>query len=79
MIPDRLLESSRIRLANEIKAERVATREWLVTRGDHNVADDLAILDAYAAGFDEQGRNSVPPGPRFRAITMLSQMRRQRH
>jgi hypothetical protein len=38
------LEAGRIRAANETKAECVATREWLVTRGDHNVADDLAIL-----------------------------------
>jgi len=65
--------------ANEVKAECAATREWLVTRGGHNVADDLAVLDAYTAGFDEQGHNSAPPGARLRAIKMLSQMRRKRH
>jgi len=39
----------------EIKAECVVARELLVARGDPDLIDDVATLDAYAAGFNEKG------------------------
>jgi hypothetical protein len=53
------LETARIRPVAEIKAECVVAREWLIARGDPDFVDDLATLEAYAAGFDEKGITSA--------------------
>jgi len=71
------LETSRIRAVAEIKAECVVARERLIARGDPDLVDDLATLDAYAAGFDEKGITSATPAVRRRASSILAQMRRQ--
>jgi hypothetical protein len=71
------LEAVRIRAAAEIKAECVAAREWLIARGDPGLVDDLATLDAYAAGFDEKGITSATSAVRRRASGILAQLRHQ--
>jgi hypothetical protein len=71
------LESARIRAVTEIKVECVVAREWLIARGDPDLVDDLATLDAYAAGFDEKGITSATSTIRLRASCILGQMRRQ--
>jgi len=71
------LETARIRAVSEIKAECVVTRERLIARGDPDLVDDLATLDAYAAGFDEKGITSATSAIRFRASSILAQMRRE--
>lgn len=71
------LETARIRAVAEIKAECVVAREWLIARGDPDLVDDLATLDAYAAGFDEKGITSATSAIRLRASGILAQMRRQ--
>ena len=60
-----------------VKVECVVAREWLIARGDPDLVDDLATLDAYAAGFDEKGITSAPDAIRRRAASILAQMRRQ--
>jgi hypothetical protein len=70
------LETARIRAVAEIKAECVVARERLIARGDPDLMDDLATLDAYVAGFNEKGVTSAPDSIRFRASSILSQMRR---
>jgi hypothetical protein len=67
------LETARIRAVTEIKAECVVVREMLVARGDPDLADDLATLDTYAAGFDEKGVTSAPSAIRRRAASILVQ------
>ena len=62
------------------KAECVIKRVLsgqLVERGAPDLVDDLATLDAYVAGFDEKGITSATPAIRFRASSILGQMRRQ--
>jgi hypothetical protein len=71
------IEIARIRGVAEIKAECVVAREWLIACSDPNLIDDLATLDAYAAGFDENGITSAPSAIRLRASSILAQMRRQ--
>jgi hypothetical protein len=71
------LETARIRAIAEVKVECVVAREWLIARGDPDLVDDLATLDAYAAGFDEKGITSAPDAIRRRAASILAQMRRQ--
>jgi hypothetical protein len=71
------LETARIRAVAEIKAECVVARERLITRGDPDLVEDLATLDAYVASFNEKGITSAPDSIRFRASRILSQMRRQ--
>jgi hypothetical protein len=68
------LEASRIRSVNEIKAEWVVAREWLTARGGPDLADDLATLDAYAAGFGEKGFTTAPDAIRRRASKILTDM-----
>jgi len=70
-------ETARIRDVAEIKAECVAAREWLIARGDPDLGDDLATLDAYVAGFDKKGIISASRAVRSRASSILAQMRRQ--
>lgn len=76
---ERTLEMARIRTAAEIKAKCVAAREWLIARGGPDLANDVATLDAYAAGYDEKGYTGAPYAIRFRASGILAKMRRQRH
>jgi hypothetical protein len=71
------LETARIRAVAEIKAECVVAREWLIARGDPDLVNDLAALDAYAAGFDEKGITSATSAIRHRASSILGQMRCQ--
>jgi hypothetical protein len=71
------LETARIRAVAEIKAECVVARERLIARGDPDLIDDLATLDAYVAGFGENGITSATPAIRYRASSILAQMRRQ--
>lgn len=71
------LDTARIRRVSEIKAECVVAREWLVERGAPDLVEDLAMLDAYVAGFDEMGITSAPAATRLRAVSILDQMRRQ--
>jgi hypothetical protein len=71
------LNTARIRRVSEIKAECVVAREWLVARGEPDLVEDLATLDAYVAGFDEMGITSAPAATRLRAVSILEQMRRQ--
>jgi hypothetical protein len=71
------VKTARIRVVAEIKAECVVAREWLMARGDPDVVDDLATLDAYVAGFDEKGITSATSALRLRASSILAQMRRQ--
>ena len=70
------LETARIRAVAEVKAECVIARERLVARGDPDLVDDLATLDAYVAGFDEKGITSATPAIRLRASSILGQIRR---
>ena len=71
------LETKRLRMVAEVKAECVAARAWLIARADPDLADDLATLDAYGAGFDAKGYTRAPVSIRRRAASILSQMRRQ--
>jgi hypothetical protein len=71
------LESARIRRATEFKAECAAAREWLIERSYPDVEDDLAVLDAYVAGFDATGRTSASADIRFKASGILAEMPRQ--
>jgi hypothetical protein len=71
------LEAARIRAVAEIKAECVVAGERLIVRGDPDLVDDLATLDAYVAGFDEKGITSATPAIRLRASSILAQTRRQ--
>jgi hypothetical protein len=70
------LETARIRAVAEIKAECVVARERLIARGDPDLVEDLATLDAYVVGFNEKGITSAPDAIRFRASSILSQTRR---
>jgi len=72
----RTLETARIRAVAEIKAECIVARERLIARGNLDLVEDLATLDAYVAGFNEKGITSAPDAIRFRASSILSQMRR---
>jgi hypothetical protein len=71
------LETARMRAVAEIKAECVVARERLIARGDPDLLDDLATLDAYVAGFNEKGITSATSSIRFRASSILAQVRRQ--
>jgi hypothetical protein len=71
------LETARIRAVAGIRAECIVAREWLIARGGPDLVDDLATLDAYAAGFDEKGFTSATSAIRLRASSILAQMRRQ--
>jgi len=71
------LETARIRAVAEIKAECVVARERLIARGDPDLVEDLATLDAYVAGFGDNGVTSATPAIRYRASSILAQMRRQ--
>ena len=71
------LGTAGIRAVAEIKAECVVARERLIVRGDPDLVDDLATLEAYVAGFNEKGITSATPAVRFRASSILAQMRRQ--
>jgi hypothetical protein len=71
------LETARIRAVAEIKAECVVARERLIARGDPDLIEDLATLDAYVAGFGDNGITSATPAIRYRASSILAQMRRQ--
>jgi len=71
------LETARIRAVAEIKAECVVARERLIARGDPDLIDDLATLNAYVAGFGENGITSATPAIRYRASSILVQIRRQ--
>jgi hypothetical protein len=73
----RTLRTARVRAVAEIRAECAAAREWLMARGDPDLVDDLAMLDLYAAGFDEKGVNGVTSARRLRASGILARMRRQ--
>ena len=72
----RTLETARIRAVAEIKAECIVARERLIARGNLDLVEDLATLDAYVAGFNEKGITSAPDAIRFRASSILSQMRK---
>jgi hypothetical protein len=71
------LETARIRAVAGIRAECIVAREWPIARGGPDLVDDLATLDAYAAGFDEKGFTSATSAIRLRASSILAQMRRQ--
>jgi hypothetical protein len=71
------VETARIRAVAAIKAECAVARQWLIERGDPNLVDNLATLDAYAAGFDETGITSATSAIRLRASSILAQMFRQ--
>jgi hypothetical protein len=71
------LETARIRAVAEIKAECAVARERLIVRGDPDLVDDLATLDAYVAGLGDNGITSATPAIRYRASSILAQMRRQ--
>jgi hypothetical protein len=71
------LETARIRVVAEIKAECVVARDRLIARGDPDLIDDLATLDAYVVGFGGNGITSATPAIRYRASSILAQMRRQ--
>jgi len=71
------LETARIRAVAEIKAECVVARDRLIARGDPDLVDDLATLDAYVAGFNEKGITRATPAIRYRAFSILAQIRRQ--
>ena len=66
------LEASRIRSVNGIKADCAVAREWLIACGGPDLADDLATLDAYAAGFGEKGFTTAPDAIRRRASKILT-------
>jgi hypothetical protein len=72
------LETARIRAVAEIKAECVVARDRLIARGDPDLIDDLATLDAYVAGFSEKGITSATCAIRFRASSILARVRRER-
>jgi hypothetical protein len=72
------LETARIRAVAEIKAECVVARDRLIARGDPDLIDDLATLDAYAGGFNEKGISSATCAIRFRASSILARVRRER-
>lgn len=71
---EKTLETLRIRRAAEIKAECVVARAWLIGLGGSDLANDLAALDAYVAGFDKNGFTNVTDAVRRRASGILHQM-----
>jgi hypothetical protein len=71
------LEIGRIRRVAEIKADCVVARELLIACSSPDLIDDLATLDAYAAGFIETGITSAPHDIRLRASSILARMDRQ--
>ena len=73
----RTTETARIRAVAEIKAECVVARQWLTEQAGPDLADDLATLDAYAAGYDAKGFTSAPRDIRLRASAILAQILRQ--
>lgn len=73
----RTTETARIRAVAEIRAESVVRREWLTERAGPDVADDVATLNAYAAGYDAKGFTSALGDIRLRASATLAQMLRQ--
>lgn len=66
------LQQERLREAEGIKAECLVARRWLMWRRGPRLSEDLATLDAYSSGFDDEGFTHSPESVRAHANRILA-------